>query len=378
MRVLHMIGSLGIGGSQAFIMNIYRKIDKAKIQFDFIIDHPEHNHYIKEIEDLGGKVFYLNTFKGNNYFSLRKEWDKFFTLHTEYKILHCHLRSYASIFIPIAKKHGLKVIIHSHSDSNGKGIKAFIKNVLQVPLRYQCDYYMACSQNAGKWLFGKKICASDKFSVINNAIDLQQYLYKKENRDKIRKKYNLDNKFVLGFIARVTEPKNPLFVIEVMKELLAYNEDSMLLFVGDGELLEKTKNKAKTLGILDSVVFTGAQTNVGELLAAMDYYILPSLWEGFGMSLIEAQASGIKCICSSAINSEAIIIKENIKQLDINLGAKIWAKEIKNTILSKRENYKVIYDRIKQKGYDISNNSLFLVNFYYNIIEKEMSKNEQE
>ena len=163
MRVLHMIGSLGIGGSQAFVMNIYRKIDRSKMQFDFIIDHPEYDYYVNEIEEKGGKVFRFKTFKGKNYFSMIKEWDIFFSSHPEYKILHCHVRSYASLFIPIAKKYGVKVIIHSHNDSNGNGLKAFFKYVLQLPLRFQADYYMACSQKAGEWLFGKRICSSNKF-----------------------------------------------------------------------------------------------------------------------------------------------------------------------------------------------------------------------
>lgn len=377
MRVLHMIGSLGIGGSQAFVMSIYRKIDKSKVQFDFIIDHPENDYYVKEIENLGGKVFKFHTFKGINYFAMRKEWDIFFSLHPEYKILHCHVRSYASLFIPIAKKHGIKVIIHSHNDSNGKGGKAFIKGILQLPLRFQCDYYMACSQKAGKWLFGNKICTTSKFSVIKNAIDTETFLYDKKNRIKIRRQYNLEKKFVLGFIARITEQKNPLFVIEVMKELLNYNKDAILLFVGDGELLEKSKEKALEYGIMDKVIFTGAQTNVGEMLSAMDYYILPSSWEGFGISLIEAEASGINCICSLAIQPEALIIKDIVKQMDVCLGAKMWAKEIFNTPLNDRlSSSSAILKKIKSKGYDISSNTKLFLDFYYKLSEEEMHENE--
>lgn len=371
MRVLHMIGSLGIGGSQAFIMAIYRKIDRSKIQFDFIIDHPEGVHHVDEIEKLGGKVYTFKNFKGYNFISVRKEWDDFFSSHPEYKILHCHTRSYASIFIPIAKKHGLKVIIHSHSDSNGSGLVSLYKDLLQFPLRFQADYYMACSKKAGEWLFGKKICSSNKFFIAKNAIDIERFLFSKENRNKIRKQYNIEDKFVLGFLARVSTEKNPLFAIEVMKELLNYKPDSIFLFVGDGELLVKTKEKTYELGIVDKVIFTGALSNVGELLSAMDYYILPSAWEGLGISLIEAQTSGIKCICSSAIPSEAFIIDENIKKLDVDAGANAWAKEIANTDLCDRENTESVPNRIKKSGFDIENNSKYFSDFYSQLVSKE-------
>lgn len=367
-----MIGSLGIGGSQSFVMSIYRKIDKSKVQFDFIIDHPEMDYYAEEIESLGGKIYRFNSFNGRNYHSLKKKWDSFFTLHPEYKILHCHVRSYSSIFIPIAKKHGIKVVIHSHNDSNGRGFKALIKNILQLPLRFECDYYMACSQKAGRWLFGNRICSTDRFMVVKNAIDTNTFLYNEKSRNKIRRKFNIADKFVLGFVARVTEQKNPLFVIEVMKELLRYDKDAVLLFVGDGELLERTKEKALKYGINNSIIFTGAQTEIGEILSAIDYYVLPSSWEGFGISLIEAEASGVNCICSLAIQPEALIIKEGVKQIDVALGARRWADEIVKTHLNDRSMVsKKASDIIKLRGFDIADNTNFFLSFYHEIIGAE-------
>lgn len=370
-----MIGSLDIGGSQSFVMNIYRKIDRSKVQFDFIIDHPENDYYASEIEEMGGKVFRFKTFTGRNYFSMVNEWKNFFSTHPEYKVLHCHVRSYASLFIPIAKKYGVKVIIHSHSDSNGRGFKAIFKYILQLPLRYQADYYMACSEKAGKWLFGKKIYYSSKFSIAKNAIDTDKFLFSKGSRNKIRKQYGIENNFVLGFVARVTEAKNPLFVIDVMKELLTFNEKSILLFVGDGDLLENVKQRVKQQNIVDKVIFTGAQSNVYEFFSAMDYYILPSRWEGLGISLIEAQASGIKCVCSSAIPSEAIIIEENIKVLSLDKSPKEWAKDIANTKLDDRTYSKNILDRIKLKGYDISDNAKYFYDFYLKLFSEGTNKN---
>lgn len=362
-RVLQMIGTLGIGGSQSFVMNLYRNIDRNNIQFDFIVDHPNLDYYVNEIESLGGKVYYFPTFTGSNIVQVIKVWNQFFKEHPEYKIMHSHVRSYASIYIPIAKKYGLKTIIHSHSLSNGSGIKAMIKNILQFPLRYEADYFFSCSLEAGKWLFGKKVCMTDKFKIVKNAIDVKSFIFSNDNRILIRNEYNLEDRFVIGFLARVTEAKNPFFVIDILKYLLKYDSSIILLFVGDGNLLDKVKSMAKNLNIENNVVFTGEKSDVGKLLSAMDYYVLPSKWEGLGISLIEAQASGIKCLCSEAIQDEAIIT-DLVQKCSIKLGAKKWAEIIYSNKNYIRDNK---YDEIQKAGYDIKDSVLLISKFYFDL-----------
>lgn len=229
-RILHMVSSLNIGGSQNFVMNLYRNIDRSRIQFDFIIDHDEHIYYKSEIEELGGKVYTFPCFKGTNIAEIKKYWKQFFLSHPEYKIFHCHSRSYASIYIPIARKLGIITILHSHSNSNGKGLSAVVKNILQLPLRYQAEYYMACSLDAGRWLFGNGICKSNKFFIINNAIDTVKFAFNEDMRKEIRNNIGIKDEFVLGYLARVTKAKNPIFVIDVMKELKKNNSKFKITF----------------------------------------------------------------------------------------------------------------------------------------------------
>ncbi len=153
-RVLHMIASLEIGGSQSIMMNIYRNIDRSIVQFDFVVDHPEQMYFADEIKCMGGKIYVMPTFRGTNSIEILRKWDSFFERHKEYGIFHCHSRSYAFLLLHVAKRNGLLVIAHSHNTSNGSGVKAAIKKVLQYPLRYQADYYMACSREAGRWRLG--------------------------------------------------------------------------------------------------------------------------------------------------------------------------------------------------------------------------------
>lgn len=366
-RVLHMIASLEIGGSQSFVMNIYRNINRNQIQFDFIVDHAEQMCLADEIERLGGRVYVLPTFRLVNISEIRKAWNDFFSEHPEYRILHSHSRSYASVYLPIAKKHGITTIVHSHSTSNGGGAKAVLKNMMQYPIRFQADYFMACSKGAGEWLFGKRIIKKSNFFIIKNAIDASKFIYSKEKRMEIRRELGLNrDDFVLGALGRVVAAKNPSFILEVFKQIKTIRKGSRLLFVGDGALLEDMKAYANALGIFEDIIFTGTRIDTDRLLCAMDCYIFPSLWEGLGISLVEAQASGLKCVCSERIPKEAIFT-ELVKVMQLSDGSEAWG----NYIADMGE-YSRTYrnDTVTEVGYDIKENAELLESFYI-LIDKE-------
>ena len=361
-RILHMIGGLDLGGSQAFVMNIYRNINRDLVQFDFILDHPSERYLEDEIKSLGGKIFELPAFNGKNALVVKREWKKFLDAHSEYKVLHSHIRSYASLYIPIAKRKGLKTIIHSHSTSNGHGFSSLAKAILQYPLRYQADYFFACSPEAGEWLFGKRICKTDKFKVLKNAIDIKKFTYSDSKRSKVRQELGINqDEVVIGFIGRVTEPKNPLFIIDIFYELTKINNNIKLLFVGDGNLLQTVKSRAKTVGVENKIIFAGTRNDANILLSAMDLFLFPSLWEGLGISLIEAQASGIKCICSERIPNSAIIT-DLVDVANLDNDAHFWADKISHINLkyARNDTSKIIADA----GYDINRTTNYLEAFY--------------
>lgn len=361
-RVLHMIGSLDIGGSQMMVMNLYRKIDRTKIQFDFIIDHPEQLYFKKEITELGGRIYVMPSFRGINIRELKKKWNDFFKMHPEYKILHSHVRSYASLYLPIAKKNGVITIIHSHSTSNGRGIQALIKQIMQYPLRYQADYYMACSKEAGIWLFGNKVVNNNNFFIIKNAIDSQKFVFDIKKRIEIRKEFHIkDDVFLIGSLGRIVPLKNTDFIVDVFWHVKKIMKNSKLLIVGDGVLLDSIIKKVNQLGLKEDVVFTGARSDTERMYSAMDCYLFPSLWEGLGISLIEAQASGLKCICSENI-PQAAIVTNLVKVINLKEGADVWAKFIvEDFVNSERE---CVHKSIIDAGYDIEYNALFMEEFY--------------
>lgn len=364
-RVLHMIGSLNIGGSQAMIMSLYRKINRNKVQFDFIIDHPDQIFFAKEVKSLGGKIYFMPTFKGKNILQIKKAWELFFKEHPEYKILHIHIRSYASIFIPIAKKYNVVTIIHSHSTSNGKGLSAIIKNIMQYPLRFQADYFMACSDKAGKWLFGTKVLLDKKYMIVPNAIDSNKFSFSLDIRNKIRKKLNVSNAFIVGHVGRMAEPKNHIFLIEVFIKILQKRKDAILLLIGDGELRTKIEKIIQKNEISEKVIILGDRSNVHEYYQAMDIFLFPSLWEGLGIATIEAQASGLPCIISDMVPHEVKICTDLVKFVSLEKGAKYWANIALNSIIKNRIGRA---EDISHAGYDIFYNADKLQNFYVRLL----------
>ncbi len=325
-RVLQMIGSLNVGGSQTMMLNLYRSMDRDKIQFDFILDHPDETYFAPQVEELGGRIYALSPFRGTNAGEIRRDWNNFFYTHPEYTVLHSHVRSYASLYLPVAKAHGVMTIIHSHSTSNGSGVSAAVKEVLQKPLRHQADVLMACSSEAGEWLFGKKACQSERFVLLPNAVDLRRYAPDPEKRRALRRELGLEGRMVIGHVGRFMEVKNHRFLLEVFREIHERHPASALLLVGDGPLQEETARQAVELGIAEDVLMTGNRDDVPELLGAMDRFVLPSLWEGLPVTAVEAQAAGLPCFLSDPITRD-VDLSPLVHYLPLGDPA-VWADEI--------------------------------------------------
>lgn len=344
-RILQMIGSLNVGGSQTMIMNIYRNIDRTKMQFDFVLDHPKETYFAEDVKALGAKIYTMPLFNGANAAEVKRDWNNFFYMHPEYKVLHSHVRSYASLYLPVAKKHGVKTIIHSHNTFNGTGAVALAKNALQFPLRKQADILMACSTEAGRWLFGDKALSSDRYLFVPNAVDKERFSYSEEKRAAGRKALGFGDEFVIGHVGRFSEAKNHEFLIEIFAKVMEKEPKAKLVLIGEGALQRATAEKAVQLGVADNVIMTGNRNDVPELLAAMDVFAFPSKWEGLPVTLIEAQAAGLPCLISDTISPD-VDISPLVKRLPIE-SADVWAEEI-----LKKHQRQDVSDYIVRSGFD--------------------------
>ena len=278
--VAHIMGKWNGGGVESVVMNYYRNIDRNKIQFHFLCDEDSTDIPYEEIEKLGGKVIVIPPYQ--KLFKYQKELYRIFK-ENNYKIIHSHINALSVFPLRIAKKAGVPIrIAHSHSTSNKKEWK---KNILKMILRpfskLYANNYFACTEYAGKWLFGKKVVERKELNVINNAIDLKKFEFNENTREDLRKELGIkEDVLVIGHVGRFMKQKNHEFLIDVFEKAIKQDDNIYLILVGQGPLEDKIKEMAKEKGIEDKILFLGQRNDVNKLYQAMDIFVLPSLYEG--------------------------------------------------------------------------------------------------
>lgn len=356
-RILQVVTYMGRGGLETMLMNYYRNIDRSKVQFDFLTHRSEKADYDDEIEALGGKIYHLprlNPFSRSYLNAL----DNFFKEHREYQVVHCHQDCLSGVVLKVAKANGVRfTIAHAHSASQDKNLKYLIKVLAKKNIKKYSDQLFACGDEAGKWMF-----ETDNFKVINNAIDTDLYTYNQEKSIEVRKKLGIEGKFVVGHVGRFNYPKNHKFIVEVFDEVQKIEPDSVLMLVGDGDLRGEIEDKIKALGIEDKVEFMGVRSDVNDLMQAMDVFLFPSLYEGLPVTMVEAQASGLKCIISDKVPTECALT-DNVQVVKLEDSPKIWANQVLEYKNYDRKNTK---QEIEKANFDIKANAKWLQEFYLN------------
>jgi len=366
-RILHVVTKMDAAGLETLLMNIYRNIDRNKIQFDFLTHRSTEGFYDKEIKELGGHIYHvppINPLKHNEYLSALDGF--FWNKRHEYKIVHSHINTFSMYPLRAAQKVGIPIrIAHSHIANVPLGLKTPFRLYAKWKLKKYTTYNFACSIEAGKYLFGTKAIVLDNFKVVNNAIDSKRYIYSKEIEKKIKKQLDLDNSFILGHIGRFTKQKNHTFLIEIFKEVYKNNPSARLVLVGEGELEDEIKQQVVKNDLEKVVLFLGVKDNISELIQAFDVFVLPSLFEGLGIVAIEAQAAGIPCLVSEAVPNEAyltdIIYSQSLKD-----DANKWSNAVLKLKNKKKINTSM---QILSSGYDIKEESKKLQSFYEKVYE---------
>ncbi len=359
-RVLQVVTYMQRAGLETMLMNYYRNIDRSQVQFDFLVHRDFEADYNNEIIDLGGKIYRLPVLNPFGIEYLRKV-DQFFRDHPEYKIVHSHLDCLAGIPLKYAKKNGVPVrIAHAHNNNQTKNWKYPIKLFCRRNITKYANYLFACSREAGMWMFG-----TDKFEILNNAIDAEQYIYNENVRNKVRKELKIEQStLVLGHVGRFLAQKNHKLLIDIFKKVVEMHPDSVLLLAGDGELQQEIRDKVQKEKLENKVIFTGVRKDIPRLLQAMDVFVLPSLFEGLPVVLIEAQAAGLPCLISERVPDECEKTAGLIQKLNLDSGVEKWAEEVLRTIGMKRRNR---LKEICEAGFDIKNSADKLQQFYIDV-----------
>lgn len=360
-RVLHIVGGLNIGGIENFIMNIYRNIDREKIQFDFLIHQKEKQYFEDEVLKLGGKIFRVSSLKTSGYRLYIKEIKRFFKENKQYKIIHSHYNEVSGIILPFCNKDS-KRIAHSHAayPKYSNFLVKLFAEYIKRKLKNNCEYRFACSKAAGEWLYGK----NTKFCILNNGIEMKKFLFNNSIREKMRKALELEeNEVALVSVARLSYQKNHIFMLNIMKELNKLDLKYKLFFIGEGELENKLKNIVQEKGI-KNIYFLGAKKNIGDYLNAMDIMLFPSLSEGLGITAIEAQSNGLLTLASQFVPEETNMGLGLFKRLDIS-KLEEWIEQIlKLENLERVQQSKEEIEKILTSDYNIESTVKKLEEFY--------------
>ena len=362
-RVLCVFSSLDRGGAESMCMNLYRKIDRSKVQFDFVKHTHEKGAFEEEITSLGGRIYEAPRYKIYNYPKYRRWWVKHLSSHPEHRIIHGHFFGISAVYFQIAKQYNRITVGHSHcTPQNSKTIKGVLKQLHINRIERYADYCFACGSDAGKWIYPHR-----KFKVLNNSIDTAKFRIDETIRAPKREELHLSDKLVVGHIGRFFEQKNHSFIVRVFDEIYKKNKSAVLLLVGDGELKPEIEQQVREYGLLNAVIFTGVREDVSDLIQAMDVFVLPSLFEGLPVVGIEAQAAGLKCFLSNNVTKE-VNITGRCEFLPID-DPKLWADKILSADLTKVDTS----EQIKAAGYDIHTTAKQLQRFYLKISERSGS-----
>ncbi|MEH7388535.1 glycosyltransferase family 1 protein [Bacillus sp. JJ1521] len=361
-RILHIVGAMNRAGTETMLMNIYRNIDREKVQFDFISFSRKNAHYDEEIKSLGGRVIKLsNTQSIKDLLRVIKEYGPYEAVHS-HTLFHCGIANLA------AKLAGIKIrVAHAHTtlDNSDSVIRKLYIRAMRVLIKSTSTHLLACSNEAGKYLFGNSVLKQLNYKFFPNLIDYSVFLkVESEQINHFKNESSMDNGIVIGHIGRFIESKNHKFLLNIMKNLLKMDPNITLLLVGDGDLKQEIEAIAKNENIYHNIKFVGIRNDISTMLHCMDVFVFPSIYEGLGLVLLEAQASGLPCIVSEAIQPEADLELGLVTRLNLNDEAEVWAKKILELANKKETETEKIIKGFKKKGYEMTKGISNLLDIY--------------
>lgn len=338
-RILQITGSLNIGGVEKIVVDWYKNIDHTSYQFDFVTFDCTEGFYEAEVKKYGAEVFRIAPPR-HGYFHFINDVKKTLT-KKKYDAIHCHTLFNSGFFVQYAAKASIPIrITHSHTTVSRVNLKFYnrlYQNYMQSKILRFSTKITACSQEAGEYLFTKNIFKTNG-SIIPNGIEAEKYTFDEAIRNQIRTLYHISSETILlGMIGRFHTVKNIPFALNLLKNLNNNNEKKYkLLLVGDGPDAKSIQSLTQKLKLENTVIFAGFQNNTIPYYQAIDIFLMPSLFEGFGLAAIEAQAAGCLCILSNQI---PIVIKTTPATLFLPINdSQQWIEQIQSTSVTRYPN----------------------------------------
>ena len=365
-KVIHM-APLGAGGISKLTVTIQRLLNPQKVRFDYLVFRNRKEFLEDQAIALGGRkqiidtenlhneaIKFVRKFKGMVYL-FRKE---------KYDVVHVDASTPYDVMVALAAKvAGIRtIVLHSRNDDfqKSKPLRDAFMPLYKVIMLFVVTDYFTISEKAAQFMFPKSVFRKKKYQLVRNGIDTDEFLFSEEDRKKVRIELGVEDKVVIGHIGRFVYQKNHEFILRTFVEYHKVNPNSVLLLVGEGELLASMKNLARELDVFGDVIFYGVTHDVRKVLLAMDVFIFPSRFEGLGIAAIEAQANGLLTLCADSIVEEVNVTDRFVRVH--GWDSKYWAEQIaKNLKRSRKSDCK---QQIIEAGYDIKSTVQQLEDFY--------------
>lgn len=363
LRVLHVIGAMDRGGAETLVMNLYRNMDRNKVQFDFLVNDLGGRDYDDEIKGLGGRLYQIPRYNVANYLSYNKACRNFFETH-RYSVVHGHIGLPAPIYLKAAREMGAFCIAHSHAQNYPISPSELVFRACTYPTRTRADYYLACSEQAGIDRYGRSITSSNSFNILKNGIDLKRTQFSEKSRVEIRTQLGIEqDAAVFGHVGRLTHIKNHPFLIDVFHRVTQSLPNAHLLLAGRGDDEDSIRDKVMNLRLQDRVHFLGVRSDIPQILSAVDVFVFPSIKEGLANAVVEAQSSGARCLISTGVPELARISEQTVFE-PLSSGVEAWARtavDLYRTPLASRS--AAILDA-RNAGFDIRDSASWLFELY--------------
>ncbi|UKS24912.1 glycosyltransferase family 1 protein [Paenibacillus sp. HWE-109] len=362
-RILHVVVNMNRGGAETLLMNLYRNVDRTKVQFDFLTCKT--GAFDAEIQEMGGTIHRIPYVSDIGHKGYIQALDDFFAAHPDYKIVHAHMDKMSGFVLRAAKKAGTPIrIAHSHNTSSEGGVAAkAYKWFAGTFIRSCATHFVACSRKAAQWLFTNQ---EKKALILKNGIESDKFAFSPLVRDQVRRELKLPaDAYVVGHVGRFAQQKNHAFLIDIFAQLNREKPETLLVLAGDGPLRALIEKRVKALSLQDKVRFLGVRTDITRLLQAFDMFAFPSLHEGLPVTLIEAQGAGLPCLISDRITQEVDMDIHLVERLSLG-DKKEWVDRMKQLIAGTFPR-QIPASSLSSKGYDIKSTAAWTEGFYLGI-----------
>lgn len=366
------------GGIESWLMNVLRRIHREQFQVDFLVHTQEKCAFDEELLSMGCRIIAgADPHKPLRY-ALR--FQRILKEYGPYDIVHSHVYSYSGYVLFLAFLFGAPIRI-AHTHTNRSIVRErlsigrrFYTAVMRALLKISSTHRLAISRQSAADLYGNEWSTDPRCSILHYGIDLTPF-QKPTDRTTARRQLRIDDDaFVIGHVGRMVQVKNHRFLVQVAKSVQQLIPNFLVLLVGEGPLRSTIERTIATEGLSQHFIFVGERSDVPNLLTAMDVFLFPSIYEGFGLAILEAQAAGLPCLVSDAIPEEVIVLPSGVRRKNLRESSEAWAADIVQLWRNRDPRKGDSLSAIQQASYDINASVLRLESLYRQAVTERSRK----